>query len=108
MGKKLWGGRFRKPLAECAKKLSYTLHLDQRLAQEDIRVNKAHALALREVGIFSHDEWDCVRTCLDELSQSFTHQASALLGDDEDIHSCIERLVTEKLGDLGKKLHTGK
>jgi argininosuccinate lyase len=108
MSKKLWGGRFKKGLDDSAIKLSYTLHLDKRFVQEDIKVNRAHAKALAKAGIFSQDEFDKVDTCLQTLSKEFETNEDALLGNDEDIHSCIERLVTERLGDLGKKLHTGK
>lgn len=105
---KLWGGRFEGGLDPDAKRFSYSLHIDKRLAQYDIAVNQVHAKALAQKGIFSEDEAVAVCECLDELSTLFSDQESILLGDDEDIHSCIERHVTEKLGDLGKKLHTGK
>jgi len=108
MDKKLWGGRFEEGLDPDAKELSYSLHIDKRLAQYDIAVNQAHARALAAKGIFTEDELSSVLACLDDLSDLFSTNEESVLGDDEDIHSCIERNVTERLGELGKKLHTGK
>ncbi len=108
MAKKLWGGRFKQGLAESAIKLSYSLHIDKRLVSYDIAVNTAHAKALQKANIFTKEECQQVCTCLSELNDGFIKNEAELLGADEDIHSCIERLVTERLGDLGKRLHTGK
>lgn len=108
MSKKLWGGRFEKGLADSAIKLSYSVHIDKRLVQQDIRVNRAHASALKVAGIFTQEEFEKVDACLTGLSASFEKNDETLIEDDEDIHSCIERLVTKACGDLGKKLHTGK
>jgi argininosuccinate lyase len=105
---KLWGGRFKQGLEASAKQFSYGLDVDSVLVHYDILVNKAHAKALTEAGIFTADEFNKVTACLDDLDAVFEQNPEELLGDDEDIHSCIERLVTERLGDLGKKLHTGK
>ena len=105
---KLWGGRFREPLADSAKQLSYTLHSDLRLVFCDIRVNRAHAQSLQRAGVLSKTEMKQLITCLDELYVEFEQDPVKLLGDDEDIHSCIERNVVERIGDLGKKMHTGK
>lgn len=105
---KLWGGRFKQGLEPSAKEFSYGLDVDSVLVHYDILVNKAHAKALTEAGIFTAAEFAKVTDCLDELDTIFEQDPDELLGDDEDIHSCIERLVTERLGDLGKKLHTGK
>jgi argininosuccinate lyase len=111
MTKKLWGERFEKGLAPSAIKLSYSVHSDKRLVQYDIRVNQAHAKALEKAGIFTSEESQSVQNCLTQLSHDFQNGAdlaNLLVDTDEDIHSCIERLVTDRLGDLGKKLHTGK
>jgi argininosuccinate lyase len=108
MSKKLWGGRFKKGLADSAIKLSYSVHIDVRLVQYDINVNRAHANALLKAGIFTKPEFEKVDKCLEVLAEKFLKNPNSLIADDEDIHSCIERLVTAVCGDLGKKLHTGK
>ena len=104
----LWGGRFKKPLDPSAVQLSYSLESDKRLVFYDIQVNKAHAKALHKAKYLSRDEYQTLSQCLDTLAAEFKEKPETLYADDEDIHTCIERLVTERCGDLGKKLHTGK
>jgi argininosuccinate lyase len=104
----LWGGRFKKPLDPSAVILSYSLESDKRLVFYDIDVNKAHAKALFKAGYLTKDEHKKLTECLDNLANDFRTAPEKLYADDEDIHTCIERLVTERCGTLGKKLHTGK
>lgn len=106
--KTLWSGRFTKQLQESAVALSYTLHIDKRLVQYDILVNRAHAKGLEKAGILSKAEHKKLDSSLDKLAKAFEKNEAAYLGQDEDIHSCVERHITADLGDLGKKLHTGK
>lgn len=106
---KLWGGRFTKELDPDAKQLSYSLNFDHRLAVYDIRTNLAHSQSLTEKGILTAEEFQKIEANLKELEQKFqSSEYTHLFKNDEDIHSCIERILTEKLGDLGKKIHTGK
>ena len=100
----LWGGRFKKPLDESAVRLSYSLESDKRLLFYDLDVNKAHAKALYKAKYLSRDEYKKLTECLDTLAIEFRDKPDSLYGDDEDIHTCIERLVTDRCGDLGKKL----
>ncbi|RAP31959.1 argininosuccinate lyase [Candidatus Marinamargulisbacteria bacterium SCGC AG-414-C22] len=106
--KKLWGGRFEAGLDEDAKSLSYSLEVDKWLAPYDIRVNQAHAKALLDAKILTKDEYKTLTSCLVSLAKSFEEDPDYQLDDDEDIHSAIERIVTEQCGDLGKKMHAGK
>ena len=106
--KKLWGGRFKKELDEDAKKFSYSLHIDGCLAPYDIQVNLAHAKALHKESLITDEELKKLEAFFEQLHQQFIKNPGELFGDDEDVHSCIERITTEKLGDLGKKIHTGK
>lgn len=105
---KLWGGRFEKGLDEDAVALSYSLSVDWRLALYDIRVNLAHSKELHRQGFLSDAEIEKLTQFFTELQGTFLEDPHALLGNDEDVHSCIERLTTERLGELGKKIHTGK
>ena len=105
---KLWGGRFEAGLDPDAKAFSYSLDWDRRLAPYDILVNLAHAKALFKKGVFSADELETVSIALKALETRIASGDETVWGDDEDIHSCIERQLTECCGDLGKKLHTGK
>ena len=109
MKEKLWGGRFRMELNENAKEFSYSLHVDKRLFLQDIKVNLIHAKALVNVGVISKEELSKIEACFKSLEKRYNNADETLFsGNDEDIHSCVERLVTEELGDLGKKIHTGK
>jgi len=105
---KLWGGRFRQGLDESAKLMSYSLDVDCQLVTYDLLVNRAHARALNAKQILTDDEFEKINACLVDLDQAFHADLDGMLGDDEDIHSCVERHVTAALGDLGKKMHTGK
>jgi argininosuccinate lyase len=105
---KLWGGRFQKGLHEAAKQLSYSLAVDSRLVFCDLQVNLAQAKALLKAGILTSQEYALLEKCIHDLQQEFKNPNHNLFADDEDIHSCVERLLTARLGDLGKKIHTGK
>ncbi len=104
----LWGGRFKKPFDEDAKRLSYSLHIDCRLFPYDIRVNQAHAKALHKKGFLTDSEKDTLVSALSDVEAVLSNPAHTAFQNDEDIHSCIERMVTDRCGDLGKKMHTGK
>ncbi|MBG91058.1 MAG: argininosuccinate lyase [Actinobacteria bacterium] len=105
---KLWGGRFEQGLDDAAQALSYSLWLDRRLAPYDIQVNKAHVAGLVKAGVLTEQDGAKIRATLDEIGKESQETPELLDGPDEDIHSCIERLVTERIGDLGKKMHAGK
>ncbi len=98
----LWGGRFEKKIDQEASALSFSLAVDKRLFMYDILTNSAHANALHRAGYLTDMERDVLIHTL--------HALPAPHGDepDEDVHSYVERLVTEKAGEVGKKLHTGK
>ena len=104
----LWGGRFEGGLAEEAKAYSYTLYDDLRLVHYDLKVNEVHAELLFKKGILTKEEFISIRACILTLHDEFKTDTASLLGGDEDIHSCIERLITTRCGKAGKKLHTGK
>ena len=106
--KKLWGGRFEGGLSQAARDFSYTLESDMKLLDFDLQVNQVQAQLLHEAGILSKNENEILQKTLIELGEDFKKDAASLMSDDEDIHSCVERLVTARCGELGKKLHTGK
>ncbi len=103
----LWGGRFKQELDQSAKDFSFSLDFDIQLLPYDIEVNKVQALALEKADVLSSDERAKIHASLDAILD----RAEAIsLEDhpDEDVHSLVERLVIEDIGDLGKKMHTGK
>ena len=107
-GQTLWHGRFGDgPAAEL---LAYTVSLpyDQRLAPEDIAGSRAHVRGLVRAEILDGDEASAVLGALDQVERELTDGTFAFLPSDEDIHTAVERRVTELAGPAGGKLHTGR
>jgi argininosuccinate lyase len=82
--------------------------LDQTLLPYDIQASKVHAEALLKAGILTGEECTALKEGLDEILQLWKSDAFAILPEHEDGHTAIEMYLTEKLGDLGKKIHTGR
>jgi argininosuccinate lyase len=108
MSAKLWGGRFQSGLDPDAAKFSVSLDFDKVLYPYDIKLNIAHSRALQKVGVLSAEEYALLHEGLTQLRIDMDADLDGLLENDEDIHSAIERILTERLGDLGKKMHAGK
>lgn len=104
---KLWGGRFTEQVDPLLSKFSNSIHFDIRLADYDITGSKAFAKALKSAGIYNDDELNAVLLALDEISSEIK-SGQLDFSNDEDIHSAIERLLTEKTGEAGAKLHSGR
>ncbi|MFA5878947.1 MAG: argininosuccinate lyase [Candidatus Margulisiibacteriota bacterium] len=106
---KLWGGRFNKELDPEAKKFSYSLHIDKNLFEYDLKLNLAYSKALLKINILTHNEFSELEKEIFTLIKLYKeNKIDFANAPDEDVHSLVERLLTEKLGDLGKKIHTGK
>jgi len=104
----LWHGRFEGgPAAEL---LAYTVSLpfDQRLAPDDIVGSRAHVRGLARAGILTDAERDDVLAALDAVEAELVAGTLVFLASDEDIHTAVERRVTELAGPAGAKLHTGR
>ena len=82
--------------------------LDQRLAEYDVMGSKAHITMLEKVGLLTSDELQQLTTALDEIAATIKGGDFVLEDDVEDIHSQVELLLTRKLGDIGKKIHSGR
>ena len=82
--------------------------LDRKLAKYDVQGSKAHIAMLESIGLLSADELQALTTALDEIAQSIEDGSFVLEDDVEDIHSQVELLLTRKLGDIGKKIHSGR
>ena len=82
--------------------------LDQRLARYDVMGSKAHIRMLESVGLLSSDELNELLSALDEIAATIEGGDFVLEDDVEDIHSQVELLLTRKLGDVGKKIHSGR
>ncbi|MFP5526884.1 argininosuccinate lyase [Peptococcus simiae] len=105
---KLWGGRFSKDSDHLMEDFHSSIKFDQKLYREDIRGSIAHADMLGTVGVLSRAEADTLIEGLEAVQADIEAGKVAFTTEDEDIHMNIERLLTAKVGDVGKKLHTGR
>lgn len=105
----LWGGRFTQDSDARFKSFNDSLCFDYRLFHEDVEGSRAWAYALTKVKVLSEQECESLIKALNELEHEMTgHESEIALAGDEDIHSYVERRLIEKVGALGKKLHTGR
>jgi argininosuccinate lyase len=104
----LWGGRFDRAPAPEAVALSRSLSVDVRLAPQDVESSVAHVRALEDAGLLSTDEAAALEKALKDVGEEIATGRFAFHPADEDVHSAIERGVTERLGDVGSKLHAGR
>ena len=106
---KLWGGRFANGPSEAFQAFNDSLPFDYVLAEQDIQGSIAWADALRQVGVLTAQECSQLQQALQQLWQGYKSNPSAIAkAGDEDIHSFVERELVALVGDLGKKLHTGR
>jgi argininosuccinate lyase len=99
--------RFRDPPDPLFQRLNASIGFDRRLAPYDIRQSMAHARALRAAGILEADELDQIEGGLEAVAGELEGGSFTVDGD-EDVHMAIERRLTEIVGPLGGKLHTGR
>ncbi|MCS3920476.1 argininosuccinate lyase [Fervidibacter sacchari] len=104
----LWGGRFKKPLAEEALKFSSSFSVDKRLWKQDILGSIAHAIMLGKTGIVDASEAEVLVKGLVALMRDIESGKVVLEGLDEDIHSFVERKLREYVGEVAGKLHTAR
>lgn len=105
----LWGGRFAGVTDTKFKAFNDSLPVDYRLVEQDITGSIAWADALQRAGVLSEEECQRLQQALVELQQQVASAPHAILDSGaEDIHSYVETQLIEKVGDLGKKLHTGR
>lgn len=82
--------------------------LDMRLAKYDVQGSKAHIRMLQSIGLLGSDELDILTAALDEIAADIENGHFVLEDGVEDIHSQVELLLTRKLGEVGKKIHSGR
>ena len=104
----LWGGRFSQGPDESVAALSRSVHFDWRLAAYDVRVNLAHLNGLLEIGVLTESDGATIKAGLIDLATDITSGAFTYSDDDEDVHSAIERGLTEKIGSLGGSIRAGR
>lgn len=105
---KLWGGRFRQPTAQLVERFNASIDVDRRLYRQDIQGSIAHARMLGRCGIITAAEARELEqgliTILEDLEQGHVE----LSPEAEDIHMNVEKILTERLGVIGQKLHTAR
>lgn len=104
----LWRGRFQSGPDAAAVEFETSIHLDSRMAMDDIRGSRAHAQMLAKTGIISEEEGRLIAGGLDSIGRDIESGALAIDEGAEDIHSFIEAALTDRIGEAGKKVHTAR
>ena len=105
---KLWGGRFSKETDTLANDFQSSIHFDQRLYREDIQGSMAHSEMLAAQGIISQADKDAIQEGLAGILADIEVGKVEFSPDNEDIHMNIEALLTQRIGEAGKRLHTAR
>ena len=105
---KLWGGRFAGATDSSMDDFNSSIHFDQRLYKQDIKGSMAHAAMLGKQGVIPQEDADLIVKTLGEILQDIEDGKVEFRVDAEDIHMNVETLLIERIGDVGKRLHTGR
>ena len=108
MSMKLWGGRFGKATDGLVDDFHSSISFDQRLFEQDITGSIAHATMLGEQGIIPAEDAEKIVTGLEGILEDARNGKITWRTDAEDIHMNVETLLTERIGEAGKRLHTGR
>ena len=104
----LWGGRFTKETDKLVYNFNASISFDQKFYKQDIRGSKAHVAMLAKQGILTEEEKDQITEGLDGILKDVEEGKLEITSEYEDIHSFVEANLIERIGDPGKKLHTGR
>ncbi len=105
---KLWGGRFSKNTDSEVNDFNSSIRFDARMYRQDIRGSIAHATMLGKVGVISEDDSKLIVKTLGEILDDIEAGKVEFTEDAEDIHMNIETILISRIGDVGKRLHTGR
>ena len=105
---KLWGGRFTKETNQLVHNFNASLPFDQRFYKQDIRGSIAHVTMLANTGIISVEDKDTIIAGLNSILEDIESGKLQFTNEHEDIHSFVEAHLIERVGDAGKRLHTGR
>ena len=104
----LWGGRFTKETDRLAYQFNASIHFDRRLLEQDIEGSIAHATMLERQEIITKDEKEAILAGLSGIREDVKEGKLEITDEYEDVHSYVEANLIERIGDAGKKLHTGR
>ena len=104
----LWGGRFTKETDQLVYNFNASNSFDQKFYKQDIRGSIAHVTMLASVGVLTEEERDQIIDGLKGISKDIQTGAVEITSEYEDIHSFVEANLIDRIGDVGKKLHTGR
>ena len=104
----LWGGRFTKETDQLVYNFNASISFDQKFYKQDIRGSIAHVTMLASVGVLTEEERDQIFDGLKGISKDIQTGAVEITSEYEDIHSFVEANLIDRIGDVGKKLHTGR
>lgn len=105
---KLWGGRFTKETDQLVHNFNASIGFDQKFYKQDIEGSIAHVTMLAKQGILTEQEKTTIVDGLNSIKEDITNGTLEIDGTHEDIHSFVEAHLIERIGDTGKKLHTGR
>ena len=108
MTQKAWGGRFAAPTDPKVEQFTESISVDCRLWQQDIAGSVAHARMLVEVGLIAESDAEQIIAALEQIGREIEAGSFQFRAEREDIHTHIETALIERLGDVGRKLHTGR
>lgn len=104
----LWGGRFTKETDELVYAFNASIGFDQKFFAEDIEGSRAHVTMLAKVGILTEGEKDSITSGLNSIEEDVLSGKLPITSEYEDVHSFVEANLIDRIGDAGKKLHTGR
>ena len=104
----LWGGRFTKETDQLVYNFNASISFDQKFYKQDITGSKAHVKMLAAQGILTEAERDQILEGLDGILRDVENGTLKITDKYEDIHSFVEANLIDRIGDAGKKLHTGR
>jgi argininosuccinate lyase len=108
VSQKTWGGRFSGQTDDRVEAFTESVSFDRRLYRQDVAASRAHARMLAEVGLLTADEAERIAAALDAIAGEIERGEFAFSTALEDIHTHVECALIDRLGDLGRKLHTGR
>ena len=105
---KLWGGRFTKETNQLVHNFNASISFDQKFYKQDIRGSIAHVTMLAKQGILSENDKDLIVNGLNGILSDIENNVLEISSASEDIHSFVEQTLIERIGEPGKRLHTGR